>query len=70
MGVGFAGAFIGMGGPSFERVGDALASGGIIMTLVAVFCVTIIVAFVLELLQTFADRACMLEDTNVFESYG
>ena len=68
--IGFSGAFISMGEPSFERAADVLASGSMIVTLLGIACVAVVLTIVLDLLKNFADRACMLEDTTVFDSYG
>lgn len=36
----------------------------------AVVCMGALVAIALDILRTFAERACMIEESNVFESYG
>lgn len=52
--------------------GDIFAGsfGPLGITFVALACIAGLAAFVLGLLQTFAERAAMLEDTTVFGSYG
>lgn len=68
------GAGLGMAAFSMRSFsGDMFAGpgfGGLGVTFVAVACLAAIAAFVLGLLQTFAERAAMLENTSVFESYG
>ena len=51
---------------------EALAAAGVgmVITLIAVACVVSLASLVLNLLRTFAERAAMLDDTGVFESYG
>lgn len=68
IGAGLGAAFFSM--RSFT--GDMFAGpgiGGLGVTFVAVGCLAALAAFVLGLLQTFAERAAMLENTTVFESY-
>lgn len=48
----------------------AAAGAGMIITLIAVICIVSLASLVLNLLRTFAERAAMLDDTGVFESYG
>lgn len=67
MALGFGGAFYGLTG--FE--GDVFAgtAGALGITFVAVACIAGLAAMVLGLLRTFAERAAMLEDTAVWDSY-
>lgn len=43
--------------------------GGLVMIFVPLFCIAAPLTLVLNLLQTFANRACVLEDYGVFEAY-
>lgn len=53
-----------------EDTAAPVAAGvGMIITFVAIGCLVALVSLALSVLRTFADRACMLEDTGVFESY-
>jgi len=45
------------------------AASGLLITLIALGCLTAIVGLILTILRTFADRAAMLDGTGVFESY-
>jgi hypothetical protein len=47
----------------------ASAGAGMIMVLVCTLCLVMLVSLVLSVLRVLANRACMLEDTGVFESY-
>ncbi len=66
----------GLGGAlySLSRMTDSPlatpAFAGLGATLAVIACVAGVAALVLGLLQTFAERACMLDDTDVFRSYG
>lgn len=65
---GFGGALYG-----FNIVqGDIFAgtAGALGITFIALACIAGLAALVLGLLRTFAERAAMLEDTTVFQSYG
>jgi hypothetical protein len=42
---------------------------GLAVPLITATCVLVLMALILSLLRTFANRACMLEDTGVFASY-
>lgn len=70
VGAGLIGAFINVESMMADGLGKLSAGSGLILTALMVWCIAGLVALALGLLQTFADRACMLEDTNVFESYG
>jgi hypothetical protein len=48
----------------------AAAGAGLGITAAAIVCVAALAALVLGLLSTFAERACMLENEDVFGSYG
>ncbi len=67
---------LGLGGALFglyslgQRPAAAPAFAGLGATLGVIACVAALAALVLNLLRTFAERACMLEDKGVFESYG
>lgn len=63
---GFVASLQGVFGSNVVRA--PLAGVGITVAVLA--CILIPIIIVLGLLRTFADRACMLEDANVFEAYG
>lgn len=71
--LGLLGAFFAsMGGFSAEPevlFRGLLANAGLMIALVAVVCVGGIINLALGILKPFANRACILEDTRVFESY-
>ncbi len=50
---------------------EALAAGnvGLLVTIGAMFCLGLLVQIVVGAIQTFADRACILQEKRVFESY-
>lgn len=56
-------------GRTIIRQGRFYNLPGFFIPLLAVTCVLILLALVLSLLRTFANRACMLEDRGVFDSY-
>ncbi len=60
--------FVGMQGFSGDAF-EQMFSPGLGITLVAVLCVAGLLSFVLGILRTFAERAAMIEDRPVFESY-
>ena len=67
-GLGLAGVFAGL----YSLLGDSAVlppRGGLVAILVALVCIAAPIALVLSLLRTFANRACVLEDLGVFESY-
>ena len=67
--IALAAAFIGAASATAQ---EALAAAGVgmVITLIAVICIVSLASLVLNLLRTFAERAAMLDDTGVFESYG
>jgi hypothetical protein len=66
----------GMGFAAFETAsnvgGNAMgpAIGGLIALFAVLCCAFVLVSIAIGALLVFANRACMLEDTNVFGSYG
>ncbi len=67
-GLGLAGVFAGL----YSLLGDSAVlppRGGLVAIWVALVCIAAPIALVLSLLRTFANRACVLEDLGVFESY-
>jgi hypothetical protein len=66
--VGLAGASFGLQGLGPRSL--AAAGTGLGVTAFAIACIAGLAALVLSLLSTFAERACMLENEDVFGSYG
>ena len=56
-------------GRTIAREGQFYNLPGFFIPVLAVTCVLILLALLLSLLRTFANRACMLEDRGVFDSY-
>jgi hypothetical protein len=67
--IALAAGFIGAASSSAQEA-LAAAGAGMIITLFAVICIVSLASLALDLLRTFAERAAMLDDTGVFESYG
>jgi hypothetical protein len=67
--LGFGGAVFSFGNVTSGRFGTP-GGTGLIATTIAVVCVAALAGLALNLLRTFAERACMLEDLDVFGSYG
>jgi hypothetical protein len=70
MGLGTAGMLAGVYGYGLTggEIGSLLLAGPVAI-LAALACVLLPIALLLNLLQTLANRACMLEDLGVFSSY-
>jgi hypothetical protein len=68
VGLGTAGIFASLSSLGVERMAVP-ARAGLGVTIGIVACITIPVALVLNLLRTFANRACMLEGRGVWASY-
>jgi hypothetical protein len=66
--VGLSGAFFGV--RDLAPRSFAVAGTGLGVTAAVIVCVAALAALVLGLLSTFAERACMLENEDVFGSYG
>jgi len=67
-GLGLAGVFAGL----YSLLGDSAVlppNAGLVAILAVLACILVPIALVLSLLRTFANRACVLEDLGVFESY-
>jgi hypothetical protein len=69
MGLGLVGAAATSGVFNFSSEVFNPAGAGLIGTLALVGCLAALAWLALEILHTFAERAAMLEDKNVFESY-
>ena len=67
-GLGLAGAFAGLRGLLGENL-MGLPNATLIALFGGLACIAIPIALVLNLLRTFANRACMLEDLGVFAAY-
>ncbi|MDX1615183.1 MAG: hypothetical protein R3300_12795, partial [Candidatus Promineifilaceae bacterium] len=67
------GLALGVYGGLFALVGEPFANvagaTGLGVTLIAAACVVVPVALVLSIVRNFAERACMLEDLGVVDSY-
>jgi len=68
-GLGLAGAFAGLRGLLGERL-MGLPNATLFALFGGLACIAIPIVLVLNLLRTFANRACMLEDLGVFAAYG
>jgi hypothetical protein len=58
------------GAEGLDRAALAAAGAGVVIVVLTTLCLALIASLVLEWLRVLANRACMLEDTGVFESYG
>jgi hypothetical protein len=56
-------------GQGLDETALAAAGSGMFVIVGTTVCLVVLVSLVLELLRAMANRACMLEDTGVFESY-
>jgi hypothetical protein len=56
-------------GAGLDETTLAAAGTGMFVVVGTTICLVVLVSLVLELLRVMANRACMLEDTGVFESY-
>lgn len=56
-------------GRTIAREGQFFNLPGFVIPVIAVTCLLVLLALLLSLLRTFANRACMLEDRGVIDSY-
>lgn len=56
-------------GRVISRNGQFYSLPGVVVPFIAATCILVLLTLILSLLRTFANRACMLEDTGVFASY-
>lgn len=52
-----------------DELSDSLGAAGLGFTIFALACIVVPIILVLSILRNFAERACMLEDLGVIESY-
>jgi hypothetical protein len=56
-------------GRTIAREGQFFNLPGFVIPVIAITCLLVLLALLLSLLRTFANRACMLEDRGVIDSY-